>query len=133
MATEPYPVNNKVRGSSFSLNLLNAITALIVFFWLIVSASAGPPTPRIDNDRRVPLNEQVFGPSQDWRDPKRPNTLWMKRETPKSKKDEGRIKSKRFKPYYYDPEKEGENWDPYTSGSDRNANPKPPTLFRFQF
>ncbi len=133
MATGTYPVNNEVKYTSFVLNLLNVFAVLAISFWLIVVAWAGPPTPKIDDDRRSPLNKQVFGPQQDWRNPKVSNSLSIKRGTKKQEEDKGRIKSKRFKPYYYDPEKEGEVWDPYSTGSERNANPKPPTLFRFQF
>ena len=133
MASEISQINFGFKGSSFSFIVLYLIPVFIILFLLNAIVSADPHISKMDEDRRVPLKEELFGPSQDWRNPKQPNSPLIKRRTEKLEEDKGRIKSTRFKPYYYDPEKEGEDWDPYSSGSERNANPKPPTLFRFQF
>jgi len=133
MATVIYSINIGVKNSSLFPKALSSLTFFVFLVWVNVTVSASPPTPKIDNDRRSPLSEQLLDPSRDWRKPEGPKNSWREEKDSDQKENKSRIESKRFKPYFYDPKKEGDAWDPYSSGSDNNANPKPPTLFRFQF
>lgn len=133
MATEIYSINIGAKNSSSFLTALFSVTFLVFWAWVNATVSAAPPLPRIDNDRRDSLSDQLLGRSSDWRKPREPENRWREEKDSDKKENKSRIERKRFKPYFYDPRKEGETWDPYTSGADKNANPKPPTLFRFQF
>lgn len=94
---------------------------------------AAPPASKFNNDRRTPLSDELFDPSKEWREPARPKQSW-RTEDPliKEKEKKGRFEDKRFKPKYYDPGKEADDWDPYTRNG-KEFNTKPGTIFRFQF
>lgn len=127
MAQKTFQVNLKGKEISFFL------TPFAFLFWVHVTVLAAPPMPNFSDDRRGPPSKELLDPSKEWRKPEEPKNQWRGKEPLKQKAKKSRIESKRFKPYYYDPEKEGESWDPYSSGPDKNSRSKPPTLFRFQF
>ncbi|MFT4578941.1 MAG: hypothetical protein ACI9UO_001768 [Nitrospinales bacterium] len=107
-------------------------TVIYLSLWMNVTVLAAPPVSKFNDDRRIPLSEELFDPSNEWREPVEPKNKWRTDEplTKKNKKG-SRFEDKRFKPKYYDPEKEGNTWDPYSS--DSKPNTKPATIFRFQF
>ncbi len=130
MAQKIFTINSKENDPSLALTTLVLFS---FFLWVNVAVSAAPPAPKIGDDRRIPRSDELFDPSKEWREPEQPGQSWRTEEslTRKNKK-KGRFEDKRFKPYYYDPEKEGEKWDPY-SRKDRDFDSKPATIFRFQF
>ncbi len=129
MAQQIFKVISEEENSSFALITLMSFSFLI---WVNVNAIAAPPAPKVNDGRRTPLSEELFDSSNEWREPVEPRNKWRTDEslTRKDKK-RSRFEDKRFKPKYYDPEKEGDTWDPYSSGSKPNT--KPATIFRFQF
>lgn len=129
MAQEISAVSIEEKYHSFTLATLTVFSFLL---WVSVTVSAAPPLPNFSDDRRSPLQEKLLDPEKEWRDQKEPKKQWRS-EGPLTKKykKQGRIENKRFKPYYYDPEKEGNTRDPYSE--DKNYGSPPATLFRFQF
>ena len=122
-------MNREERDSYF---ILSTLTVFSLFLWISAAVSAAPPSPKISEDRRNPLSEQLLDPPKEWRRHVEPKSSWRSEEPlTKGREKKDRIENKRFKPYYYDPEKEGDTWDPYSL--DRNPGSKPATIFRFQF
>ncbi len=129
MAQQIFKVISEEENSSFTLITLIVFSSLI---WVNVNVMAAPPAPKISDGRRAPLSEELFDSSNKWREPVQPENKWRTND-PLTRKDKkrSRFEDKRFKPKYYDPEKEGDTWDPYSS--DSKPNTKPATIFRVQF
>ncbi len=131
MASEIFTISRIAEKGSFFH--LTALTIFPFLLWVNVTVSAAPPAPKISDERRTPLSEGLVDPSKEWRKPAEPEESQWRSNEPLTKQNEkkSRIESKRFKPYYYDPDKEGNTWDPYAT--DKNYGSKPATIFRFQF
>lgn len=130
MAQEVFTLNAEEGDNNIFLMVL---TIIFLSFWVSVTVLASPQAPKLNDDRRAPLSDELSNPLREWREPEQPKQTW-RTEDPliKNKKKRGRFEDKRFKPYYYDPEKEGDDWDPY-SRKGRDFDSKPATIFRFQF
>jgi len=116
----------------YSQSVLVFLLALGLFLWGNFIVFANPSLNRsIEEDSKIPLSKRIFDSSGEWRAPKKSKNIWRESEEHQLTIQNDRIKKKTSS--LYDPNRDRDNWDPYSFDNNSDVQTKPAKIFEFRF